>query len=56
MTARVQRLLLGSGNPGKLREASAILRELPVELLSLDDVAASLGPPPEVTETGDTFL
>jgi XTP/dITP diphosphohydrolase len=46
------RLLLASGNPGKLRELRAILRGLPVELVGLADA----GEPPEVAETGDTFL
>jgi XTP/dITP diphosphohydrolase len=48
------RLLLASGNPGKLRELRAILRGLPVELVGLADAGA--GEPPEVAETGDTFL
>jgi XTP/dITP diphosphohydrolase len=48
------RLLLASGNPGKLRELRAILRGLPVELVGLGDVGA--GEPPEVPETGATFL
>jgi XTP/dITP diphosphohydrolase len=48
------RLLLASGNPGKLRELRAILRGLPVELVGLADAGA--GAPPEVAETGATFL
>jgi XTP/dITP diphosphohydrolase len=48
------RLLLASGNPGKLRELRAILRGMPVELVGLADAGA--GEPPEVAETGDTFL
>jgi XTP/dITP diphosphohydrolase len=48
------RLLLASGNPGKLRELRAILRGLPVELVGLTDAGA--GEPPEVAETGATFL
>jgi XTP/dITP diphosphohydrolase len=48
------RLLLASGNPGKLRELRAILRGLPVELVGLADAGA--GEPPEVAETGATFL
>jgi XTP/dITP diphosphohydrolase len=48
------RLLLASGNPGKLRELRAILRGLPVELVGLADAGA--GEPPVVAETGDTFL
>jgi XTP/dITP diphosphohydrolase len=48
------RLLLASGNPGKLRELRAILHGLPVELVGLGDAGA--GEPPEVAETGATFL
>jgi XTP/dITP diphosphohydrolase len=48
------RLLLASGNPGKLRELRAILHGLPVQLVGLADVGA--GEPPEVAETGATFL
>jgi XTP/dITP diphosphohydrolase len=48
------RLLLASANPGKLRELRAILAGLPVELVGLAD--AGPGRPPEVAETGATFL
>ena len=48
------RLLLATANQGKLRELRAILHGLPVELVGLDD--AGLGAPPEVAETGETFL
>ncbi len=48
------RLLLASANQGKLRELRTILDGLPVELVGLDE--AGLGEPPEVEETGDTFL
>jgi XTP/dITP diphosphohydrolase len=53
------RLLLASSNPGKLRELRAILHDLPVELVGLDEAAAGGGAgggPPEVAETGATFL
>ncbi len=50
------RLLLGSANPGKLRELRAILAGVPVALLGLDALRTSLGDPPEVAETGQTFL
>jgi XTP/dITP diphosphohydrolase len=52
------RLLLASSNPGKLRELRAILHDLPVELVGLDEAAArgGAGGPPEVAETGATFL
>lgn len=48
------RLLLASANQGKLRELRTILDGLPVELVGL--AQAGLGEPPEVEETGDTFL
>ena len=48
------RLLLASANQGKLRELRAILDGLPVELVGLDGAGA--GEPPEVEETGETFL
>ena len=48
------RLLLASANQGKLRELRTILDGLPVELVGLDEVGR--GDPPEVEETGDTFL
>ena len=48
------RLLLASANQGKLRELRGILDGLPVELVGLTE--AGLGAPPEVEETGDTFL
>jgi XTP/dITP diphosphohydrolase len=47
-------LLLASANQGKLRELRAILEGLPVELVGLAE--AGLGEPPEVEETGETFL
>jgi XTP/dITP diphosphohydrolase len=47
-------LLLASANQGKLRELRTILDGLPVELVGLSQ--AGLGDPPEVDETGDTFL
>jgi XTP/dITP diphosphohydrolase len=48
------RLLLATGNKGKLRELRAILQGLPVELVGLAEAGA--GEPPEVPETGATFL
>jgi XTP/dITP diphosphohydrolase len=48
------RLLLATANPGKLHELRAILAGVPVELVGLDDVEP--GTPPEVEETGATFL
>ena len=47
-------LLLASANQGKLRELRTILGGLGVELVGLAE--AGLGEPPEVEETGDTFL
>ena len=51
---RRPRLLLASANQGKLRELRTILHGLPVELVGLTEVGR--GDPPEVEETGDTFL
>ncbi|HZD69201.1 MAG TPA: non-canonical purine NTP pyrophosphatase [Actinomycetes bacterium] len=48
------RLLVATANPGKLRELRAILDGVPVGLVGLDGVG--LGPPPEVEETGASFL
>ncbi len=48
------RLLLATRNPGKLRELRSILAGVPVQLVGLDDVG--VGEPPEVAETGATFL
>jgi XTP/dITP diphosphohydrolase len=50
------RLLVATGNQGKVRELAAILAGLPVELVSLRDLEGALGPPPEVEETGTTYL
>ncbi len=46
-----RRVLLGTSNQHKLAELRAILGDLPLTLLSLDDVA----PVPDVEETGATF-
>ena len=46
-----QKLLVATGNPGKLREVSQILAGLPFEVLSLKDLGISM----EVEETGATF-
>jgi XTP/dITP diphosphohydrolase len=48
----VTRLLVATTNPDKLREIRAILGRLPVEILTLQDVA----PCPEPEETGTTFV
>ena len=48
------RLLLATANRGKLRELRAILAGVPAELVGLDEVG--LGEPPEVAETGATFM
>ena len=45
------RLLIATGNPGKLREYASLLRDAPFTLASLKDVEISH----EVEETGDTF-
>ena len=45
------RLLVATGNPGKLREYAELLRDAPYTLVSLKDVGITR----EVPETGDTF-
>jgi len=45
------RLLIATGNPGKMREYADLLRDIPFELVSLRD----LGITHEVEETGETF-
>ena len=49
--AALQRLLIATRNPGKMREYRQLLRDAPFELVSLD----GLGIPDEVEETGDSF-
>ena len=50
-TSRPNRLLIATGNPGKMREYRGLLRDVPFELVSLQD----LGITHEVDETGETF-
>ena len=45
------RLLVATGNPGKLREYASLLHDAPFSLVSLKDVGITQ----EVPETGDTF-
>ena len=45
------KILIATGNPGKMREYAALLRNAPFELVPLAD----LGITHEVDETGDTF-
>lgn len=45
------KLMVATGNAGKLREIERLLDGLPVEVLSLKD----LTPPPEIVEDGATF-
>jgi XTP/dITP diphosphohydrolase len=49
--AEARQALLGTSNPHKLNELRAILGDLPLTLLSLDEAP----PLPEVQETGATF-
>ena len=44
-------LVIATGNKGKLREYQQLLSELPLNIVSLEDVGISL----EVDETGNTF-
>lgn len=48
------KIVIATRNQGKTNEIKAILRELNIEILSLDDVPDK-GTPPEVIEDGDTF-
>ena len=48
------RLLLATSSANKLRELRAILVGVPVELVNLSEAGA--GTPPEIEETGHTFL
>ena len=48
---RPTKLLIATGNPGKLREYQGLLRNIPFELVSLRD----LGITHEVDETAETF-
>ncbi len=52
MTSIRLKLLIATRNQGKMREYQQLFRELPFQLLSLDD----LGIDAEVEETGQTFL
>src|SRR5512138_388425 len=45
-------LLFGTTNPGKLRELRRLVADLPIRVLSPDDLG---GPLPEVEEDGATF-
>lgn len=49
--SRPTRLLIATGNPGKMREYRGLLRNIPFELVSLGD----LGITHQVDETGATF-
>lgn len=50
-SAQPARLLIATGNAGKMREYADLLRDIPFELVSLRD----LGITHEVNETGETF-
>lgn len=52
MSQTLDRLLLATGNAGKLRELRALLADHPIEVLGLKEVQ---GAPDEVEETGQTF-
>jgi XTP/dITP diphosphohydrolase len=52
MSGKRTRVLIATTNRGKLREFRALLADLPIDLVTLDDVLP--GRPP-VEETGDTF-
>jgi len=46
-----RRIVLATGNPGKLREMAQVLESLPVEVVSISEIADL----PEPDETGTTF-
>ena len=48
----MRRLLVATGNPGKLTELRALLSELPVELVSPGELGINL----DVTEDGDSYV
>ena len=49
--AEKRKLLVATGNPGKMREVSYILKGMPFDVVSLKDLGISM----EVEETGATF-
>src|SRR4051794_5453867 len=51
MTTRIPEILVATTNPGKVREIEAILSQVPIRLLTLDNCAAVTEP----DETGATF-
>ena len=48
----LSKLLVATGNPGKLKEFAGMLEDVPFELVSLED----LGIHEKVAETGSTFV
>jgi XTP/dITP diphosphohydrolase len=51
MTGLPERIVVATGNEGKVREIRDLLQGLPVEWISLKDISSA----PEVVEDGDTF-
>lgn len=51
MGKHAQKLLIATGNPGKVRELAELLRDVPFEIVSLED----LDLPSEVEEPADSF-
>ena len=49
--AETRKVLVATGNPGKMREVSSILKGMPFDVVSLKDLCISM----EVEETGATF-
>lgn len=52
MPSKLMTLVLATHNPGKLAELRAMLRELPVDVVSVTDVVPAFAPP---VEDGETF-
>lgn len=51
----MKQILLATTNKGKLKEFQSILKDLPIKIVSLDDIDPTLITKIDVKETGDTF-
>jgi len=47
----MRKLLIATNNPGKIREAKKLLRDLPLEMVGLEDIAPGF----DIKETGSSF-
>ncbi len=57
MSTKLMTLVLATHNPGKIAELRSMLKDLPVEIVSIGEVMAAYVPPPEDAETfeGNAF-